>query len=219
MKKTIFLISVLFFMCAAESYSQEVFFPTKKGAVLRYVAKNGSGEVLNYSSYTVTGVSGEGERVVDFRIDLCDGDSLPQPEKCKRSKARILNGDVHIDPSPFLNTMMDKVEFVGGSTVFPADMEVGKMLDDFILDIKVARINTHLYNYDVTVMAKEKITVPAGTFDCYKVRSTNKARVMGFTVENTTYIWYAKGIGPVRMQIANKKDKFQSSQELLSYTE
>ncbi len=219
MRRTIALIFAFFFVCATVSYSQEVFFPTKKGATLRYVAKNGSGDVLNYSVYTVTGVSEGDDLAVDFRIDLFDRDSVPQPEKCKKARARIVDGDVYIDPSPFLNTMMDKVEFTGGSTVFPADMEVGKMLDDFILNIRVMRSDTELYNYDVVVMAREKVCVPAGTFDCYKVRSTNRTRVLGFTFENTTYIWYAKGIGPVRMEIANKKDKFQSSQELLSYTE
>jgi len=52
-------------------------------------------------------------------------------------------------------------------------------------------------DYIATIMAKEDITVPAGTFSCYKVRYVWK---QGDTeiLPPTTY-WYGDGVGKVKM--------------------
>lgn len=56
-----------------------------------------------------------------------------------------------------------------------------------------------------TLLGKESITVPAGTFECYKVN-----RKTDYVGENTSYtstIWYAPEVGQIRLQHAYNPTK------------
>lgn len=61
------------------------------------------------------------------------------------------------------------------------------------------------------VVAREEITTPAGTFKCYVVKQTSSGRVFGIKSETTQKIWYARGIGQVKMENYNKGELFSSS--------
>ena len=65
----------------------------------------------------------------------------------------------------------------------------------------------------------EKVTVPAGTFDCLKVSYKIKANVL--YLPQTQYItqWYAQGIGLVKEEIANKKKELTQSRILIAMAE
>ena len=62
----------------------------------------------------------------------------------------------------------------------------------------------------------EKVTVPAGTFDCLKISYKIKANVL--YLPQTQYItqWYAKGIGLVKEEIANKKKELTQTRLLVA---
>lgn len=50
-------------------------------------------------------------------------------------------------------------------------------------------------------MGKERITVPAGTFDCWKVSETVEYTMRGKSQAHFTRLtWYADGIGEVRSE-------------------
>ena len=64
-------------------------------------------------------------------------------------------------------------------------------------------------------LAEENITVEAGTFRCYKVSQKTNSSVMGIKTEGITLTWYAKGVGAVKTETYDKKDKLLSTQELI----
>lgn len=61
----------------------------------------------------------------------------------------------------------------------------------------------------------EKVSVPAGTFDCLKVSYKMKKRIL--YLPRTTYVtqWYAEGIGLVKEETADKKHRLKQSKTLI----
>jgi hypothetical protein len=74
---------------------------------------------------------------------------------------------------------------------YPAELVIGKRWQT---NFKQARPSgmTYTFSYDVKVAAKEKITVPAGTFEAYRIEARGFNVGLGAQVNRT--IWVAPGI-------------------------
>ncbi|NJL12177.1 MAG: DUF3108 domain-containing protein [Microscillaceae bacterium] len=57
------------------------------------------------------------------------------------------------------------------------------------------------------VEGMEKITTPAGTFDCVKISYNVRAKIAIMNVESRAIEWFCKGVGMVRSETYNKKAK------------
>jgi hypothetical protein len=119
-----------------------------------------------------------------------------------------------------------------GSEQYPSDMKVGDHLKDYTSQIMVG--NGAIATVKVTdrkVLAKESVTTPAGTWDCFKISykssvstelggsntSTNKDttdKVASFlnklklrmpNVNNEATIWFAPDFGMVKMETKNNR--------------
>jgi hypothetical protein len=68
------------------------------------------------------------------------------------------------------------------------------------------------------VEAKETITVPAGTFECYKITGNTHMETATFglkvPIEMKTIEYFAPGVGLVKSITYNKNDKLQGSTAL-----
>lgn len=82
-------------------------------------------------------------------------------------------------------------------------------LGEMIVDLGGFRVKSTITENEV--IAREEITTPAGTFKCYVVKQTSSGRVLGMKSETTLKIWYARGIGQVKMETYSKGDLFSSS--------
>ncbi len=60
------------------------------------------------------------------------------------------------------------------------------------------------------VEAKETITTPAGTFECYKISSEISSKVAFVNQKFKSVDWFAKGVGMVRTETYDKKGKLES---------
>ena len=67
------------------------------------------------------------------------------------------------------------------------------------------------------VVAREEITVPAGTFDCYVVERQYTAETMGISTKSTIKTWYARGIGTVKSETYDEENKLRSGMILIEY--
>ena len=102
----------------------------------------------------------------------------------------------------------------GGGFVLPKNLEVGMELPTGEVTVEMLGIKS---KQDITshkVVAKEELTVPAGTYDCYVVERQFTAKVLGMKTNGSMKTWYARGIGAVRMDNYDKKGKVTSSQVL-----
>ena len=110
------------------------------------------------------------------------------------------------------------MEVTGDNLILPARLEVGQSLPDGSIKFTgdtpmVMSVNI----VDRKVVGKETITVPAGTFDCYKVTYTMQVKTI-FTMETSGVEYVAEKVGVVKQESFTKNGKLVGYSELSSYS-
>jgi hypothetical protein len=104
---------------------------------------------------------------------------------------------------------------------YPADLFVGKKWQTRF-NQKRADGTTYTFQYDLKVVSRGPITVPAGTFDAYKIEAR------GFNMTDGTYlernIWVAPGVNAdiaheIKARFRNGRWDQNDRQELVSFTQ
>lgn len=105
----------------------------------------------------------------------------------------------------------------------PSRMEPGDLLPEARVEMTVRSAGTTISEITFItrnrkVEAIETITTPAGTFECYKIsyEAFTETRTMGipFRVTAKGFEYYAQGIGNVRSEFYDDRDRLQSYQVL-----
>jgi hypothetical protein len=119
-----------------------------------------------------------------------------------------------------------KVNNTSGDPEYPSDMKVGDHLKDYTSDVGiVSGTNTAVKVTDRMVVAKESITTPGGTWECFKITYKSSSQT-SFTKSNSdtvnkvtsflqklklkmpvstseTTIWYNPDFGMIKMETKN----------------
>jgi hypothetical protein len=105
-----------------------------------------------------------------------------------------------------------KFEFSGDNLETPSNINIGDTLKRGTMTMIIKRndvvmMTTKVEIYDRKVLAKEQITVPAGTYSCYKISYKTRTK-SGFPGMPTTIIesteWISRGVGVVKIENYNK---------------
>lgn len=203
------LISVL--TIAASAQAQTPFFFNKQGVVAEYAIKGPDGTVMSYSKSTVTKIDAVDEKnlTISYNIEAFDANRTaliaPMP-----MTTVVKNGIVEMAP----NTMGMEIE--GTVPSYPADITVGREFE-YDFTIKMMGVNATTKGKE-KVVAREDVTTPAGTFDCFKIESdvTVNIEAMGQTQNVKTTSWISAGIGTVKMESRDGAGNLQMAQELIS---
>jgi len=215
------ILSVAF---ATGTRAQNTFFPTKAGAVLLYAQKDAKGKPSSYSKLTIKSVEGSGSNMtISYVMETLTKDrksnNPPSETPCKMV---IKNGVMILDMNQLFSGVAKdpqaKIEVSGMPMELPGNLQPGQALKDadvtMSIDMTVMKMNMSMKMTDGKCLAIEDVTVPAGTFKCYKITQTVATTVMGRTISGRSVSWYAPGIGSVKSESYNDKDQLQSSQEL-----
>ena len=223
MKKIqLLLITALIVTISAGAHAQNTFFPTKAGMVLTYVQNDAKGKATGYTVLTIKSVEGFGNNLTINYV----GQALDKNRKQMSDTpleipytVTISNGVVEFDMRSFAAAGTEGlIEIEGDKLRIPPTLSPGDKLNDakFIMTINMGfKIRTEISLTDQICLAIEDVNVPAGTFKCHKVTQTSAATVMRKTTISKTINWYAPGIGTVKSETYDSKDKLQSSQELV----
>ncbi len=220
--KNLFVLLLIFvsikFVSAQECAT---YFPLVQDTGFEMLNYDAKGKPSGTSKFTVldVAVSG-GMKVAKVRAEFIDkkGKEAFSGEyevKCDGEK-------IYIDMKAFINHQQMEaykdmeMTVTSEDMILPARMKVGD-------EIKDAKVETTLRNNGVNfgtfgvnsenrrVVAKEKISVPAGEFSCYKIegdmRSESKAMGIPMKFEFRNVEWYAEGVGMVRSESYSKKGK------------
>lgn len=110
----------------------------------------------------------------------------------------------------------------GTNIELPNDLNVGQSLKDadmiMTVDMSPMKVKVNVKIFQRKVIGEEKITTPAGTFDCYKISQKLYMKAM-MKVEGNSIEWFAKGVGMVKSEFYNKKGKLSSYSILTEYSE
>ncbi len=205
MKKAFLVLAGLGLALAA--FAQSPFICTTEGAKLVYVTTDAKGNESSQTDMEIVKVAGKGD---DFTITqkaqlYIGGAALTKPIE---TVTTVKDGDVLFDFGGIA------IAAEGGGFVLPKNLEVGMELPTGEVTVEMLGIKS---KQDITshqVVAKETLTVPAGTYECYVVERQFTAKVLGMKTKGSMKTWYARGIGAVRMDNYDKKGKVTSSQVL-----
>jgi len=229
--KKIVFTALMVLAASAAAFADDVFFPTKKGAVLVMANLDANGKVEGYGRTTVKDVKGSGNNLtVVCQIEALD--KKRQPEKSIAPieyTMQIVNGTVVADINsvlklPVTADVSGAVTFSGDTLRIPSKIKPGDKFKDakmtMTMDLGMMKMVTEIAVTNFKCVAVEKVTVPAGTFEAYKitqtVTTTNKMVNLAQTV--TAVSWNALGVGPVKMAVTDENGKVQSTAELHEIT-
>jgi uncharacterized caspase-like protein len=102
---------------------------------------------------------------------------------------------------------------------YPAELVVGKRWNTRFKQSRPSG-QTYTFQYDLKVVAKEKITVPAGTFEAFKIEARGFNIELSAALERT--IWVVPGVNAdiaheTRVRLSNGRWDQNDRQELVSY--
>jgi hypothetical protein len=139
------------------------------------------------------------------------------------------SGDVtSIDFKSLMNAQMFtqfkdmETEISGHNLELPNNLTVGQQLPDASVDIKISisGINMSMTSHikDRTVVSRESVTTPAGTFDCYVISYTSEFNSMGMNQSSSAKQWIAEGVGMVKQEDYNNNGAVRSKSLLTDFS-
>ncbi|MDO6761347.1 hypothetical protein Q4566_14135 [Tamlana sp. 2_MG-2023] len=154
----------------------------------------------------------KGEETINAKYDMvCDADKVSidfNKLMSEKMTSEMAGKDIDVDID---GTMM----------VIPNNLKVGQTLPDNILNLKVSssamNMNFKIKVYNRKVVGEEKITIPAGTFDCMVIEHDSEINML-ITKHTKSKQWIAKGAGIVKQETYSKKGKLESKQEMTSFS-
>lgn len=225
--KNLILFTVLSLLTIT-AYSQcNDFFPIKNGTEWTFENYNAKGKSTGKNHQTVTAFTSTGS---GFNATL---NSVMYNEKGKElTKGDLLvscdNGIITMDMRKFIPEEQYKafgateVKVESENLQFPAKLAVGQSLNDGEITITTVGgqipMTMNVTISERTVEAKETITTPAGTFECYKIKSKMHIKNhMGISMnfDFSAIEWLAPNGGMIKSESYNKNGKLVGSTLLI----
>jgi len=204
-------------------YAQDSFFATKAGMVLTYTNNDARGNITGYSVLTIKDVKGSGKNMtVTYAGTGLDSNRKPVKGGEMTYQVVIKDGVAIMDINQLIPADMNnqgiKMDAKGTSVEYPSDLKVGQSLKPsevtMTMDIGGRKMDTVIKSVG-KCLAIEDVKVPAGTFKCYKITQTATSTVMGINNVSTSIEWLAPGIGQVKNEHYDDKNKLVSSSVLV----
>ena len=101
-------------------------------------------------------------------------------------------------------------EFVVGSTLKDANMKITVKTKD---GMPMPMMNMSFKVTNRKIEAKESITTPAGTFECYKITEDIETKTM-FTIKMKSVNWFSHEAGNVKTETYKESGKYMGKSEL-----
>lgn len=210
-------ITILILFVQLTSFAQDcsTFYPFSEGTVSTITSYNKNGKVSGMQEITITEVgiiNGYTTAIASSILKDKKGSIITETSldvTCKNDSVEI---DITSLMSPDLFNQFKgmETEITGTNVVLPNNLAVNDELPNAEMQMKIdmsgITMNMNVALIDRKVVAQENLTTPAGTFDCYVIEYTSKVK-MGATSTSKAKQWIAKGVGLVKQEGYNKKEK------------
>lgn len=209
------------------AFSQECgYYPVKKGAIMGYQSLDGKGKLTGSSRITIADIQQSAASVV-YNVKSEYWDDKNKPQLSREYTMKCNNGEFSIDMQSMIdpNSMEGfkdmEVTFSGTDMVFPSSLSVGQLLPDASITMAAASGGMVLMKMTIMISNRkvesvETITVPAGTFECYKITYDIETK-LGIKITSTAVQWLNKGAGAVKTETYDKKGKLLGSTVLSEF--
>jgi hypothetical protein len=231
MKKYIFALIILVALgtSAQAQYSCSKFYPFSEGAKSQLTLYDGKGRSSGMVEYQIMNIQDNGSsQTATMKTQLTDdkGKMVSGSEY----EATCSDGVVSIDFKSLMRPEMMKAygdmdvdtEITGTNLDLPNNLSVGQSLPDAEINIQLSisgmNMNMKTAITDRKVLAKETITTPAGTFDCFVLTQTMNLKSMAANQSRTSKQWVSEGVGVVKTEDYNRKGKLDGYSLLTSFS-
>lgn len=223
--KSKLILTLLGTMLSAGLFAQEcqLYYPAQENAQLGYNQYDKKGNLSGSSLQKITSLKttpSSTEATISAESFDAKGKSLGTVELT----ARCESGVYYIDMKNYLGTQLSEdykdmeMTVEGGNLEMPLSLSAGDVLKDGNLKISFASGGMTVLNMTVAitnrkVAAKESITTPAGTFECYKITYDIATKMM-INVKMKGAEWFAKNVGMVKSESYSTDGKLMGSSVL-----
>lgn len=211
--KSLLLLAGL--LCSLANYAQDClgYYFLQNNKTIEMAILNKKGNPSAKQIYTVSNVTSSGDATsADLASEMFDKNGKTIAKS--NAKIKCVNGVMHVDmkmsipsqpggPSANSDVKADNIYME-----YPAAMNVGDALKDASMHMEMdnngMKQTVDMEVFDRKVEGKEKITTPAGSWDCFKISYKSKMRIktmgigMPMNIEGTE--WFAPGFGIVKTE-------------------
>lgn len=224
-KKTIIIsVMFLFFLPEIKAQQCDFFIPFEENAGMEYKIYNQRNRLQGRQVITVVEVKQlEAKTTATLLSKSFDRRDKIQHEM--EYDVSCLGNQLLIDMRSFMDQSTLKefqdmdIRIESKDLIIPSDLAEGRSLPDAEITMivedngrTISTMTTRVVNRQV--VGREEVSVPAGTFNCYKItyNTQMETRTMGipFKMNSRSVEYYAPDIGMVRAESYDQKDRLQS---------
>jgi hypothetical protein len=220
--KKIFTVFVVILFMSSYAIAQDCggFEMMKEGTFIEMKSYDGKQKLTGTNRQQIKEVSETNEGIV-VKIESEQLDHKGKSSGIANLEMRCKDGVFYMDMKNFFNQesmgdMKDmEVSVDATDLAYPYSMQVGQELPDGIITMAFVSgpmpMNMSVKIYNRKVEAKETITTPAGSFECYKVTYDIDTKSI-IKMTNSAVQWFSTKVGAVRSETYSKG-------KLVGYTE
>lgn len=220
-----FLLTLIALATALSSLAQpRGYFCSTKGMSLRYERYSPDNSKHWWTNtLTINDVqkAGDGSLEIDVSALIQPRSATPPVKGAVKTKSYLhADGTIEVNISEAA-AIAAKKRFAafnftssGGTSILKANARPGDKLEEIHAEVAWSGIK---YNIDYTersVVKKETITVPGGTFECIVVKERKKESAPLYKRERITYTWYALGYGMIKHDSYFPDGRQETSEQL-----
>jgi hypothetical protein len=225
MKRTriLFVIALAFVLSGVISAQDCGYYSMSKGMVLAYQNLDAKGKVTGTNRTTCLDVSTLGSTTLyKIKGEYADAkNNLTTREFEMRCEDGNFYVDMQslIDPKSMEGFKDMEISVDANDMMYPSVLIAGQVLPDANITISAATGGVNLMNMIISisnrkVVGTESVTVPAGTFECYKITYDIETKLM-FKIASTVTEYVNMGVGNVKTETFDKKGKLAASTVLI----
>jgi hypothetical protein len=228
MKKVLFSLlafSALAFSQSITAQDCSPWYPMESGTVMQQTNYNAKGKATGKNVQTIIKKTGDADEMA-AEVQSEHYDKKDKLTMTQSYTIHCKDGHFYVDmesimsPESFGQYESMDVEVDAEDLQIPTKADAGTMLPDAVLTAKVSSSGVSIMTMQIHVTNRkvegmEKITTPAGTFNCIKLSQTVETKTI-MKISMRSIEWYATDTGPVRTESFNKNGKLVSYTELTS---
>ena len=221
--RILFVIALAFVLSGVISAQDCGYYSMSKGMVLAYQNLDAKGKVTGTNRTTCLDVSTLGSTTLyKIKGEYADAkNNLTTREFEMRCEDGNFYVDMQslIDPKSMEGFKDMEISVDANDMMYPSVLTAGQVLPDANITISAATSGVNLMNMVISisnrkVVGTESVTVPAGTFECYKITYDIETKLM-FKIASTVTEYVNMGVGNVKTETFDKKGKLAASTVLI----
>jgi hypothetical protein len=221
------ILAAIFSFAAINAFSQECkgFIPTTVNTVVEYNHLNPKGKIESTSKTIYKEVKQLAD-ALSIKTDNFGYDDKGKETYKSEMEYFCKNGVISfsmnsmIDPATMSQYKDMEVKMESDKMEIPSTLTAGQALNNGTCTMTISNQGVKMMTMTVVVTnrkveAVENITVPAGTYECYKITYDVESKMM-FKVQTKAVEWYCTNVGLVKSESYDKNGKLTGSSELKS---